>query len=452
MPSGLFSRGRGSRPVGITFTMVLTSATPTMATSARMIGSFETPRPSAICSGMLAPAMSRTTATKKKNLRYRNRPMITATASTATSVCRFTPSVSSTYSCGRLASTAVMVMRPISTSSRMRMRVRKSSFSFFAATVFPPSGRAIIESQSTDVEGLCQGRKRRARGRRARAPFKRWKKLHHERRLRAPQGRAQAARRSRAPGSREDGGVGGFARRSLGERRLYLRQETAARDRPARALSHQAPGGGGGRRLVRPRHRSGLPWRHRDGGEHLRWASGPPRGRGRSRCRTWAGVVGVADRQGPDQGARGRQRHAAHPVRRRKARNPRGQIPMSLLREFREFAVKGNVVDLAVAVIIGGAFGKIVSSLVEDIVMPAVGAAMGGFDFKSLMIEMGAAKITYGKVLQSCIDFVIIALAIFFAVKLIHPLRRKDEDKPPPAPPPRQEKLLEEIRDLLKQK
>jgi large conductance mechanosensitive channel len=125
---------------------------------------------------------------------------------------------------------------------------------------------------------------------------------------------------------------------------------------------------------------------------------------------------------------------------------------MSLLREFREFAVKGNVVDLAVAVIIGGAFGKIVSSLVEDIVMPAVGAAMGGFDFKSLMIEMGAAKITYGKFLQSCIDFVIIALAIFFAVKLIHSLRRKDEEKPPAAPPPREEKLLEEIRDLLKQK
>src|SRR2546421_12292652 len=112
--------------------------------------------------------------------------------------------------------------------------------------------------------------------------------------------------------------------------------------------------------------------------------------------------MGVADRQGPDQGARGRQRHAAHTVRRRKARNPRGQIPMSLLREFREFAVKGNVVDLAVAVIIGGAFGKIVSSLVEDIVMPAVGGGMGGFGFKSLIIEVGAATITSGKLLLSC--------------------------------------------------
>src|SRR2546421_10621568 len=125
--------------------------------------------------------------------------------------------------------------------------------------------------------------------------------------------------------------------------------------------------------------------------------------------------MGVADRQGPDQGARGRQRHAAHTVRRRKARNPRGQIPMSLLREFREFAVKGNVVDLAVAVIIGGAFGKIVSSLVEDIVMPAGGAGLGGFDFKSLVSEMGAGKITYGKVLASFRHFVIIPPATFFA-------------------------------------
>lgn len=124
---------------------------------------------------------------------------------------------------------------------------------------------------------------------------------------------------------------------------------------------------------------------------------------------------------------------------------------MSFWKEFREFAVKGNVVDLAVAVIIGGAFGKIVSSLVEDIIMPAVGA-FGRVDFKSLMIELGEAKITYGKFIQSCIDFVIIALSIFFAVKLIHHFRRKEEEKPPAAPPPRQEKLLEEIRDLLRQR
>jgi large conductance mechanosensitive channel len=124
---------------------------------------------------------------------------------------------------------------------------------------------------------------------------------------------------------------------------------------------------------------------------------------------------------------------------------------MSVLREFREFAVKGNIVDLAVAVIIGGAFGKIVSSLVEDIVMPAVGA-LGGVDFKSLALQVGAAKILYGKFIQTCIDFVIIAASIFFAIRLINHLRRKDEQKPPAAPPPRQEQLLEEIRDLLKKR
>ena len=124
---------------------------------------------------------------------------------------------------------------------------------------------------------------------------------------------------------------------------------------------------------------------------------------------------------------------------------------MSILREFREFAVKGNIVDLAVAVIIGGAFGKIVSSLVEDIVMPAVGA-VGRVDFKSLAVQVGEAKILYGKFLQTCVDFVIVALAIFVMVKIINELRRKDEQKPPAAVPPRQEQLLEEIRDLLKRK
>jgi large conductance mechanosensitive channel len=124
---------------------------------------------------------------------------------------------------------------------------------------------------------------------------------------------------------------------------------------------------------------------------------------------------------------------------------------MSLLREFREFAVKGNIVDLAVAVVIGGAFGKIVSSVVEDIVMPAVGA-LGGVDFKSLAVQVGQAKILYGKFIQTCVDFVIIAAAIFFMVKLINELRRRDEHKAPAAPPPRQEQLLEEIRDLLKKR
>ena len=122
---------------------------------------------------------------------------------------------------------------------------------------------------------------------------------------------------------------------------------------------------------------------------------------------------------------------------------------MSFIREFREFAMKGNIVDLAVAVIIGGAFGKIVASLVEDIVMPAVGA-VGRVDFKSLLWQVGDAKILYGKFIQTCVDFVIIAWAIFLAVKVINRLHRKEEAKP--APPPRQEVLLEEIRDLLKKK
>ena len=119
------------------------------------------------------------------------------------------------------------------------------------------------------------------------------------------------------------------------------------------------------------------------------------------------------------------------------------------LEEFRAFAIKGNLIDLAVAVIIGGAFGKIVSSLVEDIVMPAVGA-IGRVDFKSLMWQIGDAKILYGKFLQTCVDFMIIALSIFLAVKAINYLRRLEKEQPPAATPPRQEMLLEEIRDLLK--
>ena len=122
---------------------------------------------------------------------------------------------------------------------------------------------------------------------------------------------------------------------------------------------------------------------------------------------------------------------------------------MSFIREFREFAMKGNIVDLAVAVIIGGAFGKIVASLVEDIVMPAIGA-IGRVDFKDLMWQVGEAKILYGKFIQTCVDFMIIALAIFVAIKILSNLRKKEEQKP--AAPPHQEVLLEEIRDLLKKK
>ena len=125
---------------------------------------------------------------------------------------------------------------------------------------------------------------------------------------------------------------------------------------------------------------------------------------------------------------------------------------MSWVREFREFAVKGNVVDLAVAVIIGAAFGKIVSSLVGDIIMPVVGALIGGIHFESLVFEVGDAKIAYGKFIQNVVDFILVAFVIFLLVKMINHLRRKDEQKPPAAPPPRQEQLLEEIRDLLKRK
>jgi large conductance mechanosensitive channel len=123
-----------------------------------------------------------------------------------------------------------------------------------------------------------------------------------------------------------------------------------------------------------------------------------------------------------------------------------------MAREFREFAVKGNVVDLAVGVIIGAAFGKIVASAVSDIIMPLVGTLLGGLDFSALMFEIGSAKIQYGKFIQTCVDFVIIAWAIFVAVKVINRLRKKDADTPPAATPPRQEMLLEEIRDLLKQR
>ncbi|HEX7249166.1 MAG TPA: large-conductance mechanosensitive channel protein MscL [Burkholderiales bacterium] len=123
---------------------------------------------------------------------------------------------------------------------------------------------------------------------------------------------------------------------------------------------------------------------------------------------------------------------------------------MSMLKEFRDFAMKGNVIDLAVGVIIGAAFGKIVASLVEDMIMPLLGVLIGGLDFKGLVFQVGSAKIAYGKFLQSCVDFVIIAWAIFLGVKLINRFRKKEEAAP--AAPPRQEVLLGEIRDLLKER
>jgi large conductance mechanosensitive channel len=125
---------------------------------------------------------------------------------------------------------------------------------------------------------------------------------------------------------------------------------------------------------------------------------------------------------------------------------------MSWVKEFREFAIKGNVVDLAVGVIIGAAFGKIVSSLVADIIMPLIGVLIGGVNYEDLVLEIGDAQVTYGKFIQNVVDFVVIAFVIFLLVKAINHSRRKAEKEPQAAPPPRQEQLLEEIRDLLKRK
>jgi large conductance mechanosensitive channel len=121
---------------------------------------------------------------------------------------------------------------------------------------------------------------------------------------------------------------------------------------------------------------------------------------------------------------------------------------MSIVREFREFAVKGNVMDLAVGVIIGAAFGKIVSSFVEDLVMPLIGTLLGGLDFSSLAIKVGTATIKYGKFLQTFLDFIIIAWVVFLMVKAVNRLRQAEP--PAPAAPPKQEVLLAEIRDLLR--
>jgi len=133
---------------------------------------------------------------------------------------------------------------------------------------------------------------------------------------------------------------------------------------------------------------------------------------------------------------------------------------MGMMKEFKEFAVKGNVVDMAVGIIIGAAFGKIVSSLVADVIMPPIGVAMGGVDFSNLAIivreaidKKPAVVISYGKFIQTVIDFVIIALAIFMAVKGMNSLKKKEAEAPAaPAPPSNQEVLLAEIRDLLKNK
>jgi large conductance mechanosensitive channel len=133
---------------------------------------------------------------------------------------------------------------------------------------------------------------------------------------------------------------------------------------------------------------------------------------------------------------------------------------MSMIQEFKEFAIKGNVVDMAVGVIIGAAFGKIVSSLVTDVVMPPIGVLIGGVDFSKLAFTLQEATatgpavvISYGKFIQTVVDFTIIAAVIFVVVKAINTLKKNAEKasaSAAPAAPPRQEVLLTEIRDLLK--
>ena len=132
-----------------------------------------------------------------------------------------------------------------------------------------------------------------------------------------------------------------------------------------------------------------------------------------------------------------------------------------IMKEFKEFALRGNVMDMAIGVVIGGAFGKIVSSLVNDVVMPPLGVFIGGVDFSSLSFILKeaaenapAVTIRYGSFVQTMIDFIIIAAAIFMVIKAINSLRRNKEAPPlPPAPEPSpEETLLTEIRDLLKER
>ncbi len=129
---------------------------------------------------------------------------------------------------------------------------------------------------------------------------------------------------------------------------------------------------------------------------------------------------------------------------------------MSIIKEFREFAVKGNVMDLAIGVVIGTAFGKITTSLVNDIIMPPLGILIGGVDFSALTITLKdavgttpAVTLNYGLFIQTLVNFLIIAWAMFLVVKVMNRLKRKRDDAPEDEKP-RQEVLLEEIRDLLK--
>jgi len=125
-----------------------------------------------------------------------------------------------------------------------------------------------------------------------------------------------------------------------------------------------------------------------------------------------------------------------------------------MLDEFKAFAMRGNVVDMAVGIVIGGAFGKIVSSFVSDVLMPPIGMLMGGMDFSALAISLGegeeAASINYGMFINTVLDFVIIAFAIFMVIRGLNSMKKKEEEKPAEPPKPSaEETLLTEIRDLL---
>ena len=131
---------------------------------------------------------------------------------------------------------------------------------------------------------------------------------------------------------------------------------------------------------------------------------------------------------------------------------------MGMAKEFKEFAMKGNMMDMAIGIVIGAAFGKIVSSAVADVLMPPLGLLLGGVNFTSLKLtlkgavgETAAVTLNYGAFLQTVVDFVIVAFAIFLMIKGINSMRKKQKEAPAaPAPPPNQEILLAEIRDLLK--
>jgi large conductance mechanosensitive channel len=124
---------------------------------------------------------------------------------------------------------------------------------------------------------------------------------------------------------------------------------------------------------------------------------------------------------------------------------------MSMISEFKSFAMKGSVLDLAIGVIIGGAFGAIVSSLVGDILMPIFGILTGGIDFSGLHAMVGSANVAYGKFVQAAVNFLIVAWALFMVVKGINSVKKKEEEKPAPPPAPtKEEVLLTEIRDALR--